>query len=104
MEYKLFYPTPDEFGRTMVIETLGEATKRPYRKVDAGFVQQINIARALDAIFERYNIDYPVAFRGRSMCGGDVVVLNPPIGDPEWWLCQSVGWRKLTPAEMFTIL
>lgn len=46
--------------------------------------------RALELIFERFNLNHPLNYAGRSLTAGDIVKLND-----SYYLCCSFGWHKL---------
>lgn len=46
--------------------------------------------KALDFIFERFNLNQPNHYAGRSLTAGDIVQLNG-----SFYLCCSIGWHKI---------
>lgn len=53
----------------------------------------------LDHLFELFNLHHPENYAGRSMSGGDVVMLEEN-GNRTYYLCCSFGWHKLENFSM----
>lgn len=84
MRYRLYFPAPDEHGRTMLdyfglASVLDEARTRPYEAVYEGEIA-VTYPAVLDALWQRHNVgdaedhDRPRAREIRSMCIGDILV------------------------------
>lgn len=53
-------------------------------------VEVDNVKEALEKLFDRYNIDFPVGYEGRSMSVGDVIVIGETA-----WSCENSGWKSV---------
>jgi hypothetical protein len=106
--YDLFYPMPNDADRArgrkqpMLDATMGEQpSDRSYGVAYRGEIEAPTAAAALDAIFKRHNVgdnadgDRPNGRTQRSMCVGDVVILNDGSGSDNVWACASMGWDRL---------
>lgn len=54
--------------------------------------------QACNNLFERFNIDHPADYRGRSMSVADVIVLTD--GVRQWaFACASLGWSAINELD-----
>lgn len=53
--------------------------------------------KALEKLFEKFNVDRPADFTGHSMSVSDVVCLIRDDGC-DWYYCDRFGWEKITKA------
>lgn len=54
---------------------------------------------ACNHLFERFNIDHPADYRGRSMSVADVVVLTDGTRQHAF-ACASVGWTAINELDL----
>ena len=72
-------------------------TMNDYKKVYAGCIDCNNYSKALNSLYEIFNIRHPKDFRGHSMSVGDVIVLrNTENSDEIVYYCDSFGWEDIT--------
>lgn len=51
----------------------------------------------LDNLWEEFNINHPVDFRGHSLSVSDIVALKDKDKDYwYWYYCDSFGWEEIT--------
>lgn len=55
--------------------------------------------QACNNLFERFNIDHPADYRGRSMSVADVVVLTDGVRQFAF-ACASVGWTAINELDL----
>lgn len=67
---------------------------KDYKLVYSGEREQKHI---LSNLWEEFNINHPVDFRGHSLSMSDVVALKKPENDYwYWYYCDSFGWKEIT--------
>jgi hypothetical protein len=106
--YDLFFPMPRPSeirqGRKqpMLDYIMGETpAQRFYCVAFRGEIEAPTAEAALNAIFKRHNVgddesgDRPNATTQRSMCVGDVVLMNDGIGSHLVFACAPMGWDML---------
>ena len=60
---------------------------------------------SLEAVYEKFNLDHPIGFRGHSLSVSDVVEIYEPDGDLSSTIfCDSVGFQKINFDTSQTIL
>lgn len=69
-----------------------------YFTADYGTIDAKNHMEACEKLFNRYNLNFPDGYTGRSMCVSDIVNLwdndkNPP--EKTSWYCDSIGFKQL---------
>ena len=55
------------------------------------FKRRINYIKILNYLFERFNINRPAEFKGRSLSVSDIVKI-----DNKYFYCQPIGWKEIT--------
>ena len=74
-----------------------------YFTADLGTVEAETPELACEKLYERYNINHPENYLGRSMSVSDVVELwdnntDPPVHTV--WYCDSFGFKQLNDKEV----
>lgn len=97
MKYRYYQPKPNEYGRTIIGP--GERVSKWEPGYHLVYNSELHTPKTdaeavLEEIFFLHNRDNrPRRFEIRSMCVGDVVVLEGHGA----WLCDVVGWTKIDP-------
>lgn len=50
----------------------------------------------LDGIYEVFNINHPLDFKGHSLSVSDIVqIIGSDVGSNGYWYCDMIGWEKI---------
>lgn len=81
------------FESLQMLAHYGETVKPEiYDRVFEGDVD----CRSLEEVFQKFNLNQPEGYRGRSMSVSDVVeVKDPETGSSRCWFCDSVGFEEI---------
>lgn len=97
MRYEYFQPKPDEYGRNMLVLGVDKPHEREYELVWIGDVYpgpSVETSDVLEDIWKNHNSDFnlyrPRRKEIRSMCEGDVIVINGDV-----WMASRIGFVKL---------
>ena len=63
----------------------------PNTKNPSKTLRRINYIKILNYLFERFNINRPAEFKGRSLSVSDIVKI-----DNKYFYCQPIGWKEIT--------
>lgn len=105
MRYKLYFPTPDKRGSTMLDYIMGERpVDRSYECVYEGTVDEYLVGSALlNFLWQRHNEgdnldgNRPLAQEIRSMCIGDIIWF--PDGRRAW-VVERDGFTEIWGAKL----
>ena len=62
---------------------------------DCAFAGQVN-CEGLEDVFQKFNIDHPDGYKGRSLSVSDVVeIIESDDLEPGFYFCDSVGFKKV---------
>jgi len=86
--YKPEHPLVQSYSE--IIERSGDED----RLMDAIFPTKFNLALC-EELFERFNIDHPKDYRNRSLCVGDVVVLERSHNDCVAFAVDRFGFKQV---------
>ena len=65
------------------------------RIYDCAFAGQVN-CEGLEDVFQKFNIDHPDGYKGRSLSVSDVVEITESDDlEPGFYFCDSVGFKKV---------
>lgn len=69
-----------------------------YKRVWAGFEGAEGDYALLNYLFEKFNLNHPLQFKGHSMSVSDVVKVNNTVNEDEarYYYCDSFGWVDIT--------
>ena len=88
--YKENFKTWDELLRHYKVIYEDDFELKDFNSSDTRDSSELVTLEILELIFEKFNINHPEDYRGRSISTGDIVQL-----DDKMYMCDTFDWKEL---------
>lgn len=92
------YQLKDNVPKDLAFETLERINKKGFdvdrANYDLVYIGDYNPDISLEGLFERFNINRPIAFKGHSLSVSDIIVINDGVNISAHY-CDDIGFKNI---------